>query len=251
MSYWAFIPARGGSKSIPKKNLAALAGQPLLHYCLQAAIGAGIFDRIICSTDDEEISAYVSKHGVEIDQRPDFLATDEAPVSEVVIDFFNRTGFPDVIFLIQPTSPFLLSAHLHNMKQIFENKSEIMSVQTVAECSHNSHEWNQREIVNGECRFVHSQLRKQAPNKQSKPKRYLFGNCVAARSKQLIRERTFFATPSFGIEIPSPYHFDVDQPKDLEIAEAIINQGLVKLEKVHCLAETPAAGEKNRIEVGQ
>ena len=81
MSAWALIPARGGSKSIPRKNLALIAGMPMLDYGLRAAQAAGCFERIVCSTDNDEIAAHAERLGASVDRRPVQLAGDETPVA--------------------------------------------------------------------------------------------------------------------------------------------------------------------------
>jgi len=138
-------------------------------------------------------------------------------------------GQPDIIVLIQPTSPFLLPEHIKSLTNSMIDNSNSASAQTVTVCPHNHHAWNQRIIKSGLTSFHYSDERKTAYNKQRKPKFYVFGNLVAVKP-QYLREHGFFAEPSVAVEIPRPYDFDVDGPDDLNIAEAILNAKLVKLE---------------------
>ncbi|HVR76557.1 MAG TPA: acylneuraminate cytidylyltransferase family protein [Planctomycetota bacterium] len=105
------IPARGGSKGIPGKNIRLLGGRPLLDYTARAARESGAIDRLVLSTDSEEIAAMGRSLGVEVPFiRLAGLAQDDTPMAPVVVDAVRRleeTGWsPEVIVLLQPTAPF-------------------------------------------------------------------------------------------------------------------------------------------------
>ena len=104
------IPARGGSRGIPQKNILQVAGKPLLAYSIQAAQQAQRINRVVVSTEDAEIAAVARDWGAEVVPRPPELATDEAPtdpVLEQVVHYLERIdGYrPDLVVLLQPTSP--------------------------------------------------------------------------------------------------------------------------------------------------
>ena len=98
------IPARGGSKRIPRKNLAMLAGKPLLQWTLDAAAESTKLDRVIVSTEDPEIATFAQAHGTEVLNRPVELASDGA-TGAAVMQHAVRALNPDVLVLLQPTSP--------------------------------------------------------------------------------------------------------------------------------------------------
>lgn len=113
----AIIPARGGSKGIPKKNIRLLAGKPLIAYTIEAALKSKYLDRIIVSTDDKEIMGISKKYKAEIIKRPKKLAQDTTPtqpVLEHVLDFLRKheNYKPDIIVLLQPTSPLRTAYHI-------------------------------------------------------------------------------------------------------------------------------------------
>ncbi|MBF0267913.1 MAG: acylneuraminate cytidylyltransferase family protein [Alphaproteobacteria bacterium] len=232
MIAWGLVPARGGSKSIPYKNLVPVAGIPLLDYGALAAQSSGVLDRIVCSTDDDMIAGRARHLGIEVDRRPDHLATDDAAVADVARDFLSRQPVgnrPDVIVLIQPTSPFLLPQHVRMLVKALESDLTANSAQTVTTVPHNHHAWNQR-VVDGDYVSFHFEAERAiAYNKQKKPKLYIFGNLVAARSRALLAGESFFAKPSVFKEIPWPYDLDLDSPQDLKLAEAMLSAGLVDL----------------------
>ena len=229
MTVWALVPARGGSKSIPLKNLVRLAGVPLLDYGVRAAQASGCVDRIICSTEDTRVARRAEELGIEVDSRPASLAGDEAPVADVAREFLQRHGTPDLLLLVQPTSPFLLPPHVQALFRALSGDPAARSGQTVTPCPHNHHAWNQREVTGGRVRFKFPAERAAGYNKQSKPRLYLFGNLVGVRPAALLRGQGFFAEPSVAVEIPAPYDFDLDGPEHLAVAEALIRSGSVQL----------------------
>ena len=107
----AIIPARGGSKRIPKKNLRHFCGKPIIAYSIDAALKSGVFDRVIVSTDDSEISAVANAHGAETPfVRPGELANDHAstvPVIRHAVDWVqNHVGKVEYVCCIYATAPF-------------------------------------------------------------------------------------------------------------------------------------------------
>ncbi|TET51984.1 MAG: acylneuraminate cytidylyltransferase family protein, partial [Anaerolineales bacterium] len=104
------IPARGGSKGVPRKNLVQLAGKPLLAHSIEAARQAELIDRVVVSTEDEEIAAAARGWGAEVVPRPTELATDTAPTDPVLehaVEYLEELdGYrPGLVVLLQPTSP--------------------------------------------------------------------------------------------------------------------------------------------------
>lgn len=227
-SPWALIPARGGSKSIPRKNLVKLSGRPLIEYGIYAALRSKCFDRIICSSDDDEIISVALKLGIEIDRRPVELASDDAAVADVARDLLNRNeSEPEILVLVQPTSPFILPEHISGLIKAMRKDHTCNSGQTITPVQHNTHAWNQRFFDAGRTGFIFADERTKAFNKQLKPKYFCFGNLVAVKPHALLEGEDFFSQPSVGLQIEWPYNFDLDVPVDLRLAEAIIKSGIV------------------------
>lgn len=109
MEVLAVIPARGGSKGIPKKNLAELAGRPLVAWTIEAALVAKTLTRIVVSTDSAEIAAVAAGYGVRVIDRPAHLAEDRSPTEPVIGHALSVLAaedyLPELIVLLQPTSP--------------------------------------------------------------------------------------------------------------------------------------------------
>ncbi|MGH9256187.1 MAG: cytidylyltransferase domain-containing protein [Vicinamibacterales bacterium] len=133
----ALIPARGGSKGIPNKNIRPLAGRTLLEYAVRAASGSGVIDRTILSTDSEPIAEEGRRLGVEVPfMRPGELAGDETPMLPVIehaVDCLEQRGWsPEIIVLLQPTSPLRRSEHIRDVvRQLRDSAAD--SVVTVVE----------------------------------------------------------------------------------------------------------------------
>ena len=113
----ALIPARGGSKRIPRKNIRAFRGQPMISWSIMAAQSAGCFDRIMVSTDDAEIAEVASRHGAEVPfLRPSDLADDQTTTQAVVlhaIQWCEQHGLPlDAVCCLYATAPFVQSDDL-------------------------------------------------------------------------------------------------------------------------------------------
>ena len=113
----AFIPARGGSKRIPRKNIREFAGKPMIAHSIECALRSGLFDRVVVSTDDAEITAVAREYGAEVPfTRPAELAGDYAGTTEVIahaVEWFNGLGMSiSEACCIYPTAPFMRAEDL-------------------------------------------------------------------------------------------------------------------------------------------
>ena len=120
------IPARGGSKGIPKKNIKHFGGKPLIYYTIDVARELASDEFICVSTDDDEIIDKVEKYGLKVPfKRPDKLATDHAGSYEVIlhaVSFYENAGHRlDCIVLLQPTSPFRQPIHVNEAIELYSN----------------------------------------------------------------------------------------------------------------------------------
>lgn len=125
------IPARGGSKGIPGKNIKPLGGKPLIYYTLEAAREVFPEEQILVSTDSEEIKSCVEKTGLKVPfLRPAELAGDTVGTYEVLMHalaFTERNGVePDVLVLLQPTTPFRTATHIREALELFDEETEMV-----------------------------------------------------------------------------------------------------------------------------
>ena len=140
MSILAIIPARGGSKGIPKKNLVHLLDKPLIHYSIEAAKKSSKITDILFSSEDEDTVRCARELGLKvIYRRPGYLAEDHTPTWEAVLHGLNwfeeKNGiFPEMLVLLQPTSPLRTSEDIDNAIEQFR-KSKASSLVSVHEMS--------------------------------------------------------------------------------------------------------------------
>lgn len=123
----AVIPARGGSKGIPKKNIVEINGKPLINYTISSALESQYIDRVITSTDSEKIAEVAVRCGAEVPfLRPKNLAEDQSKIIDVLINLINQLSIEDdnfdYIVLLQPTQPLRKSSHIDEaIKLVIDN----------------------------------------------------------------------------------------------------------------------------------
>lgn len=144
MHFLAIIPARGGSKGLPGKNLRPLAGKPLIAWSIEAARGAASIGRVVVSTDDEAIAEVARRHGAEVPfLRPAELALDDTPTLPVLQDTIRRLGEagyrPDAVVTLQPTSPLRTARHIDEATALFMANPEADSLVSCVEIPHVYH----------------------------------------------------------------------------------------------------------------
>jgi N-acylneuraminate cytidylyltransferase len=117
----AIIPARGGSKGLPRKNILPLGGLPLIGWSVNAALNSKYVDRVILSSDDEEVCTVAQELGCDVPfKRPSELATDTANTASVVSHAVGQCGDGyDIILLLQPTSPLRTVTDVDNALELF------------------------------------------------------------------------------------------------------------------------------------
>lgn len=132
----SIIPARGGSKRLPRKNVRLLAGKPLIAHSIEAVKKSRYISRVIVSTEDKEIAGISKKWGAEVIKRPGYLATDKAKTIDVVFHLLlalkKERYYPDIIVLLQPTSPLRSGNDIDKAIEIFL-KSKCKSLVSVSE----------------------------------------------------------------------------------------------------------------------
>jgi CMP-N,N'-diacetyllegionaminic acid synthase len=226
----AVIPARGGSQSIPYKNIVQFNGRPLIEYVVKSAQASSLISKVICSTDDKKIADIVSDLGVETYQRPDNLSTSESPIIDTLIHIAKT--YPesfDYFVLLQPTSPFITPADIDKCIIALEADKNADSSQTISPIEHNHHAYNQRIIKDDYVDFRFKAERRECYNKQTKPKHYVFGNLVVSKYITLVEKQDVFGDCSIPLEIDSVYAFDLDTYDDVNYGEYLIQTGVVSL----------------------
>jgi CMP-N,N'-diacetyllegionaminic acid synthase len=231
---WAIIPARGGSKSIPLKNMKLLGGAPLIDYVIKVAKNSPEITRVICSTDHDLIKKHCLKRGIEVSSRPDHLSGDDISTLDVIIHLLQEIidrgeNLPELIVLFEPTSPFVQKSHVSECLNLMRINKEFTSAQTIVEPPPNHHAYNQRTFEDGCVKFRFPNERLNKINKQQKPKFYVHGNLRVLRSKSVIEFNDLFGLNSIGVCVPKKFALDVDGPEDFEIAEMYLSSRFIPL----------------------
>lgn len=230
------LPARGGSKSIPKKNIAKLGGKPLIAYIIAAMKRSRHITRVIVSTDDAEIAAVARDCGAEVPfMRPAELAQDTSPTTPVLyhaVEWLEKNeGYkPDLLVLSQPTSPFTRTEHMDRAIEMLRDDKSATAVTSVIEVEHNYHPYNIRQInADGSVTFMLAKEHDQFPTRQSKPKFYAFGNCYIFRHDTLMRDKSIYGKRCLPLEIDRLSAFDINDPHELVMAEAMLKSGAIEV----------------------
>lgn len=221
------IPARGGSKGIPRKNIKELAGIPLIHYSIAVARALTDDAHIIVSTDDEEIAQVARQTGLAVPyMRPAHLATDTAGSREVIIDamdYADSAGIQyDNVVLLQPTSPLRT---VDDVKQALDLYSQdVDMVVSVVETASNPY-YNCFE-ADATAGYLHvSKGDGKITRRQDAPKVWEYNGAVYVINPQSIRTMAMGEfSRKVPCEMPRERSIDLDTPMDWTIAELVISE---------------------------
>ncbi len=225
----ALIPARGGSKGIPRKNIRILQGKPLLAWTIEAARASVTVDRVVVSTEDPDIAAVAEQWGAEVPfRRPESLAADDTPGIEVVlhaIQWFQKEVQVEqdfVVVVLQPTSPLRTTQDIEAALEMFTNP-KVQAVVSVCEAEH--HPWWMNTLP--EDRNMRDFLSPQAlnTNRQELPAYYrLNGALFAGYASYIQSHHGFYGPNTYAYIMPQWRSVDIDTEMDWLLAEAILQQ---------------------------
>jgi N-acylneuraminate cytidylyltransferase len=225
MKIIAIIPARGGSKGVPMKNLIMLNHKPLLNYTVTASLHSKI-NRTIVSTDNEEISKTAKQLGAEVVTRPPILATDESqiePVMAHVLEQLKQENYvPDIILLLQNTSPLRSSEHIDSALDFFMN-NDYDSVFS----GFSSH--NMLWEVNDTCvkPLNYNPLKRQ--NRQDMKNQFVENGAIYITKNPSFNESKCRVSGKIGIfQMSEEDSIEIDSLNDLFIAEQILKMRIKK-----------------------
>ena len=220
------IPARGGSKAIPRKNLAILANKPLIAWTVEAAIESDSLDRLVISTDDPEIAEAGKKLGAEVPfLRPTDLASDTATSMDVILHAIrwleeNESYRPDYVLLLQPTSPLRTVTDIRKSIELLLAKRGD-SLVSVCE-SHQHPLWMKSVNEDGKLVDLYPQSATPTRRQDLPPVFALNGAIYLALRTFLLSERTFITDRTYAYVMPENRSLDVDTPWDLYLADLIL-----------------------------
>jgi CMP-N-acetylneuraminic acid synthetase len=219
----AVIPARGGSKEISRKNVRLLNGKPLIAYSIEAALKSRCINRIIVSTEDQEIAEISKRYGVEVIDRPKELATDDSPTIDVVLHalgLLERDVYiPDVVVLLQPTSPLRNAGDIDNATELFLS-DDCESVVSVCEIEHSPY-WSFK-IENGYLKPIFGENYVKM-RRQDVPKTYVPNGAIYVSKPEILRRyKSFYCSKMIPYIMPFERSVDINTDFDLLLAEFIL-----------------------------
>jgi CMP-N,N'-diacetyllegionaminic acid synthase len=215
------IPARGGSKSIPRKNIRDLCGKPLIAYTIAAARAASSLDRIVVSTDDEEIAGIARACGADVPfLRPAALARDDTPGVDPVLHALSELPQFDWVLLLQPTSPLRSAADIDGIVDCCLERHAVSAV-SVCEASHHPY-WMFERDADG--RLVPVVDRPLVTRRQALPTVYaLNGALYLAQREWVVERRTLVSRESLAYVMPPERSADIDSILDWRWVEFLID----------------------------
>ena len=223
------IPARGGSRSIPGKNLIPLAGKPLLAYTAEAALGSRSLAATILTTNDEQIANFGKSLGLFVPfMRPSELAQDDTPMLDVmrhaVDNLPENIAPPDVVVLLQPTSPLRPSARIDEAVNML-SASDADVVVSVTEVPHQFLP-SSVMTMNENCGVRPWMDGPEILRRQEKAKLYARnGPAILAITVPFLKTcESFYAGKTLGLLMPREESVDIDDPIDLQLAEALLSK---------------------------
>lgn len=222
----AVIPARGGSKSVHKKNTAPVGGKPLIYWTIAAALQSRMLSRVIVSTDDAEIAAVARAAGAEVPfMRPAELARDDTPgIAPILhaIDWFAQAEAysPDAVMCLQPTSPLRTVEDIDNAIELARRSDADAVVSGVVAAQHPY--WMKQTDASGRVRpFL--ELETPPTRRQDLPTVYaLNGALYLARRTVLIERKTWYTDRTYLYIMPEERSLDIDTPWDLHLADLVL-----------------------------
>ena len=222
-SILAIIPARGGSKGIPRKNIKMLAGKPLIAWTIEEAKKSKYIDRLILSSEDDEIISVAKEWGCEVPfKRPIELAQDNTPGVEPVIHAINTlTEKYDYVCLLQPTSPLRKVEHIDGCieKCINNNAESCVSVSEV-----DKHPYWMYEIDNEDL-LIPLLDGKNVSRRQDLPRGYALNGAVyVSRYNQILEQKKFVTKGTISYVMDKRSSIDIDEQIDFNLCDLIIRE---------------------------
>jgi len=217
-TFLAIIPARGGSKRLPRKNVLDLEGKPLIAYSIEAALESKYIDKVVVSSDDSEILEVSQKFGATILTRPDFLATDISSTFDAIEHTIEHYNNYDYIVLLQPTSPLRTTKHIDESIELLQSKDGD-AVISVTQMEH-SPLWSNTLDENGSMiDFISDEIK----NKRSQDLETYYrlnGAIYICQKDRLLSEKCFFLKDDiFAYKMDNENSIDIDEEIDFELAK--------------------------------
>ena len=219
-TFLAIIPARGGSKRLPRKNVEDLCGKPLIAWSIEAGLKSKYIDKVVVSSDDEEILNTASKFRIDTIKRPDRLANDTATSFDAIKHVLSISKNYDYVVLLQPTSPLRNNTHIDTAIKLLEQKNADAII-SVCEMDH-SPLWSNTLQEDG---ALDTFLRDNVSDKRSQELEKYYrvnGAIYICKLDKLLKEESFFLKENIYAYIMNrASSVDIDEQIDLDFARVL------------------------------
>ncbi|MBY0532202.1 MAG: acylneuraminate cytidylyltransferase family protein [Xanthobacteraceae bacterium] len=220
----AVIPARGGSKRLPRKNIIGFLGKPIIAYTIEAAKASGVFDRILVSTEDSAIAEVAARHGGEVDMRPASLATDASTITEVCLELIGRLKTNGESFatltVLYATAPLRNAGDIRATHALLGDGCDFAMAVT------EFHQPVHQALVLKPAQKIEPVFPELISKRASDVDRYAAGNgstyCVNISAFKT--KHGFYGVPLRGHVMPRERSIDIDTKEDFELAEYYAKQ---------------------------
>ncbi len=228
MEVLAIIPARGGSKGLPRKNVLPLVGKPLIAWNIEAALGSKFINRVVVSTDDAEIAEIAREHGAAVIERPAALAGDSASSESALLHVLETLEKkeryqPELLVFMQCTSPLTTAPDIDRAirKLIDENADSCLTAKRF-------HYFIWREDELGEAQGVNHDKRIRQLRQEREPQYEENGAVYVMKTDGFRCTKHRFFGKTVLAEMPPEHCFEIDEPVDVKIAEMLLAERLEK-----------------------
>ena len=222
-TFLAIIPARGGSKRLPRKNILDLAGKPLIAWSIEAGLKSKYIDKVIVTSDDDEILAIAKEFGSETIKRPDELASDTATSFDAIKHTIDNVGKYDYIVLLQPTSPLRTAEQIDEAIELLESKNADAIV-SVCEMDH-SPLWSNTLQEDGS---MNDFIRDEVKNRRSQDLESYYrlnGAIYITKTDKLLEEKSFFLEKNiFAYRMDRESSIDIDEEMDFLLSRQLLER---------------------------
>ena len=222
MTLLALIPARGGSKGIPRKNIRPFCGKPLLQWSIEAALAASCVDQVVVSTDDHEIAELARLIGADVPfMRPAEMASDEAPGIEPVLHALEQLSHVTYVLLLQPTSPLRTRSDIEGIVALRAFSGCESAVSLTLSPKHPSWMYSLSDMQQLEpILHLDGGIRR-----QDLPTSYVLNGALYLASREfLLKQRRFISHDTVGYVMPVQRSVDIDTPLDWQWAEFLMGK---------------------------
>lgn len=220
MKRLAIIPARGGSKRLPRKNVLPFMGKPMFLWSCDAARESGVFDEIIVSTDDPQVAEIAKEHGYDVDDRPAHLGSDTASVADVCLEFLQRKEKAGITFdsfcVLYATAPMRTAEDIVNVVSLLDSDD--------GEYAHAMTSYglppHQMMYENKDGYYAHAWPLIAPMKTQELPELVVDnGSTYAVKTSAFMRTRKLFGSKLKGYRMPRMRSVDIDTKEDFDVAQ--------------------------------